>query len=95
MTKIEKPWSVVFVQVLARVSAAVCFIISPLALFSFFYSMGSQVSFSNFMGLLVSGLLAASVDIGIEYAAKIEHASTRSADALSKIVESQSKRSAK
>lgn len=95
MTKIEKPWSVLFVQVLARVSAAVCFILSPLALVAVFVSLGSRDATVGLFGWLICGLIAASLDIGIEYLAKLEHASTRSADALSRIVESQSKRTAK
>ena len=90
----SKSWSVRFFQFSARVLAAAGLVLSPLVIVGAVVAQSLPVVGIGLMWLLI-GLVAGAVDVGIEYLANLDNASRQSADALTRIVESQSKRSAK
>lgn len=79
-------------QIAARCVAAVCFVATPILLFVMLQTLAFD---SNFLLIVMLGFIAAAIDSGLEYLASMNASCLTSAQALTKIVESQSKRAVK
>ena len=89
MNETARPWSVIFLQIAARCVAAVCFLAVPIVLFAMLQTLEFS---SNFLLLVLVGLVAAFIDCGLEYLASINASCFTSAQQLTKIVESQARK---
>jgi len=91
MSKPAKPINVAFVQFACRLIGAAGLVLGPFGLIVAVGMYSPELAIPCFLAIL-SGLMAAVFDLAIEYAACINHNTGVAAEALTKIVESQSRK---